>query len=124
MTKLIFFVDDDRMILNLLEYTLNIRQDCNVKTFYSGEECIRNLDMKPDLVVLDHVFKSTDTNPMNGLQTLKEIRKLNDSLPVVILTSMDDDSLAGEFIQFGASKVIPKNDYFIDALMETIDNEL
>ncbi len=124
MTKLIFFVDDDRMILNLLEYTLNIRQDCNVKTFYSGEECIRNLDMKPDLVVLDHVFKSTDTNPMNGLQTLKEIRKLNDSLPVVILTSMDDDSLAGEFIQFGASKLIPKNDYFIDALMETIDNEL
>ncbi len=124
MTKLIFFVDDDRMILNLLEYTLNIRQDCEVMTFYSGEECIRNLEMSPDLVVLDHVFKGEGGDPMNGLQTLREIRKVNSTVPVVILTSFEDDGLAEKFIQSGATKFIPKNDFFIDALMETIDHEL
>ncbi|HYW96388.1 MAG TPA: response regulator [Bacteroidales bacterium] len=124
MSKLIFFVDDDRMILNLLEYTLNIREDCDVKTFYSGEECIRNLEMNPDLVVLDHVFKGAGDDPMNGLQTLEEIRKRDRDVPVVILTSLEDDGLAEKFIRRGATKFIPKNDFFIDALMETIDNEL
>jgi len=124
MSKLIFFVDDDRMILNLLEYTLNIREDCDVKTFYSGEECIQNLEMQPDLVVLDHVFKGQGENPMDGLQTLEEIRKRDRDVPVVILTSLEDDGLAEKFIRRGATKFIPKNDFFIDALMETIDNEL
>ncbi len=77
MTKLIFFVDDDKMILNLLEYTLNIRQDYEVLTFYSGEECVKNLYRKPDLVVLDHVFKGEGKDPMDGLQTLKQIRQKN-----------------------------------------------
>ncbi len=124
MTKLIFFVDDDKMILNLLEYTLNIRQNCEVKTFYSGEECIQNLGMNPDLVVLDHVFQGEGKDRLTGLQTLKEIRKRNAVVPVVILTSLEDDGLEQQFIESGASRFIPKNDYFIDALMETIDDEL
>ena len=124
MAKLIFFVDDDKIILNLLEYTLNIREDWEVKTFYTGEECIRNLELDPDLVVLDHLFKGEDLEPMNGLQILKEIRRRKEDLPVVILTGQNDNSLEEEFLASGALRVIPKNDSFIDVLMETIDEEL
>ena len=41
-TKLVFFVDDDKMIINLLEYTFKSRQGIEVKTFFSGEECLEN----------------------------------------------------------------------------------
>jgi DNA-binding NtrC family response regulator len=124
MGKLVFFVDDDKMILNLLEYTLKNRQDYDVKTFFSGEECIENLGLKPDLIVLDHIFKSNGKSKMNGLEILKEIRHYNKKLPVIILTSHEDQKLADEFISNGAAKFIPKNDYFIDALMETIENQI
>jgi DNA-binding NtrC family response regulator len=124
MGKLVFFVDDDKMILNLLEYTLKNRQDYDVKTFFSGEECIENLNLKPDLIVLDHLFKSNGNSTKNGLEILKEIKHLDKKLPVIILTSNEDKKLADEFIYNGAVKYIPKNDYFIDALMETIEKQI
>jgi DNA-binding NtrC family response regulator len=124
MGKLVFFVDDDKMILNLLEYTLKNRQDYDVKTFFTGEECIKNLGLKPDLIVLDHIFKSNGTTSKNGLEILKEIKNFNKKLPVIILTSQEDQTLADEFISHGAAKFIPKNDYFIDSLMETIEKQI
>ena len=59
MSKTIFFVDDDKMILNLLEYTFQSRQDYQVITFQTGEECLENLDQKPRLIVLDHILSRT-----------------------------------------------------------------
>jgi two-component system, OmpR family, response regulator len=123
MGKLVFFVDDDKMILNLLEYTLKNRQDFDVKTFFTGEECIENLNLKPDLIVLDHIFKSNGKSGKNGLEILKEIKDFKEDLPVIILTSQEDQNLSNEFITHGADKFIPKNDYFIDALMETIEKQ-
>ena len=55
-SKLVFFVDDDKMILNLLEYTFKSRGGIRVKTFFSGEECLDHMQLKPDLVVVDHMF--------------------------------------------------------------------
>ena len=123
MSKLVFFVDDDKMMLNLLEYTLKNRQECDVETFQSGEACLDNLSMNPDLIILDHVFKSTEMDPLNGLQTLKKIRRVRKDIPVVILSSQDDQDLLDEFMASGATRYIPKNDYFIDVLMDTIDRE-
>jgi DNA-binding NtrC family response regulator len=123
MEKLVFFVDDDKMILNLLEYTLKNRRDFDVKTFYSGEECLKHLGLKPDLIVLDHIFKSNGDVKMSGMDILHEIKKIDKSVPVVILTNLEDEKLADEFLANGAVKYIPKNDYFIDALMDAIDQQ-
>ena len=124
MQKLVFFVDDDKMILNLLEYTINNRDDCDIMTFQSVEACLENLTLNPDLIILDHVFKSELDNPLNGLQTLKKIREVRQDIPVVILSSREDQELKDEFLKAGATRYIPKNDYFIDVLMETVDKQL
>ena len=55
------------------------------------------------------------------MEILIEIRRIDKTLPVIILTSLEDEKLAGEFLANGAVKYIPKNDYFIDALMEAIN---
>lgn len=123
MEKLVFFVDDDKMILNLLEYTLKNRRNYDVRTFHSGEECLMHLSLKPDLIVLDHIFKNNGAEKKSGMEILREIRKIDKNLPVVILTILEDDKLADEFIANGAVKFIPKNDYFIDTLMEAIDKQ-
>jgi two-component system, OmpR family, response regulator len=124
MGKLVFFVDDDKMILNLLEYTLKNRWDYEVMTFFTGEECIENIGLKPDLIVLDHNLSSPGKSGKNGLEILKEIRHLNKRLPVIILTSHEDEKLAKEFISNGAAEFIPKNDYFIDTLMDNIEKQI
>lgn len=120
MGKLIFFVDDDKMILNLLEYTFQSREDYHVITFYTGEQCLESLHRQPDLIVLDHVLGGPDEERLNGLQTLIEIRKVNADVPVVILTGQGDDELLVDFMEQGANRYLTKDDFFIDSLIETI----
>ncbi|MDX2430825.1 MAG: response regulator [Bacteroides sp.] len=120
MSKKIFFVDDDKMILNLLEYTFQSRQDYDVISFVTGEECLENLDQKPNLVVLDHILSGPGEELLSGLETLKEIRKRDQNIPVVILTGQGDDSLLSEFMENGANRYLTKDDFFIDSLIETI----
>ena len=122
--KLIFFVDDDKMILNLLEYTIKNRQNCNVRSFLSGEECIANLSAKPSLIVLDHYFSKMGSDKLTGLQTLEKIKSLSPRVPVIILSSQEDKDLIPLYFSKGASRYISKDDYFVDSLMEAIDAEL
>jgi len=119
--KLVFFVDDDKMILNLLEYTFKSRQGMRVKTFFSGEECLKNLYMKPDLVVLDHVFQSENCK-MNGIEILKKLKKLDRNISVIILSRHKDQELISEYMKYGASIYIPKENFFIDELIDSIEN--
>lgn len=116
----IFFIDDDKVILNLMEFTFQSRHDYNVVCFTTGEECLENLDQNPRVIVLDHILAGVDENTLNGLETLKEIRKVNKEVPVVILTGQGDDALLTEFMENGANRYLTKDDYFIDSLVETI----
>ena len=120
MGKKIFFVDDDKMILNLLEYTFQSRHDYRVITFQTGEECLQNLDRKPSLIVLDHILSGPGEDRLSGLETLIEIRKVDMEVPVVILTGQGDDTLLSEFMEQGANRYLTKDDFFIDSLIETI----
>ena len=120
MGRLIFFIDDDKMILNLLEYTFQSRQDYQVICFQTGEECLDNLDKEPSLIVLDHILAGSGDDCLNGMETLKEIRKIDQEVPVVILTGQGDDELLAEFMEEGANRYLTKDDFFIDSLFESI----
>jgi DNA-binding NarL/FixJ family response regulator len=121
--KLVFFVDDDKMILNLLEYTFKSRSGIQVKTFFSGEECLANMHLKPDLVVIDYLFPE-DTGQLNGLEVIRKMRETDKDVSIIVLSSQQDENLISEFIRVGAKQYISKNDYFIDALIETIETEV
>ncbi|KPK85669.1 MAG: hypothetical protein AMS27_06635 [Bacteroides sp. SM23_62_1] len=121
--KLIFFVDDDKMILNLLEYTFKSRQGIDVKTFFSGEECLQHMHLKPDLIVLDHLFPE-NKGQLSGLETLKKLRKADQKVTVIVLSAQQDEKLIPEFLKNGAKKYISKDDYFIDDLIESIEAEV
>jgi DNA-binding NarL/FixJ family response regulator len=118
--RLVFFVDDDKMILNLLEYTFKSRQGIRVQTFFSGEECLRNMHMKPDLIVMDHIFPKEKGN-MNGMETLKKLKKIDKNITVIVLSRQQDQKLISEFLKNGASKYIAKENFFIDELIQSIE---
>jgi DNA-binding response OmpR family regulator len=100
-SKLVFFVDDDKMILNLLEYTFKSRAGIDVRTFFSGEECLENLHLKPDLVVLDHLFPE-DTGQLSGLDVIKKMRQADKDVTIIVLSSQQDENLIPEFLKVGA----------------------
>jgi two-component system OmpR family response regulator len=119
--KLIFFVDDDRMMLNLMEYTFKCKDGYEVKSYFSGEECIENLNLKPSLIVLDYILGEDDSKVMSGLDTLRKITEKNRNIPVIILSREKNENLIKKFIDYGAKRYVIKDDFFIDTLIETID---
>jgi len=122
-SKLVFFVDDDKMILNLLEYTFKSRAGIQVKTFFSGEECLENMHLKPNLIVLDHLFPE-DKGHLSGLEILKKLKAIDEECTVIVLSSQQDETLIPEFMNNGAKKYISKDDYFVDELIASIENEV
>ncbi len=122
--RLIFMVDDDRVILNLLEYVFQGKNDYKIITFPTGEDCIDNLHRKPDLVVLDYILNESDKDALNGMQTLKKIVEKDRSLPVIILSGQTDVETRQKFLQNGAKDVLSKDDFFVDKLEQIIASEL
>ena len=120
--KLIFFVDDDKMMLNLMEYTFKCREGFDVKSFFSGEECLENLGLEPSLIVLDYYLGEGESTAMSGLDTLKKINQQNKNIPVVILSREKDKDLIDRFMQYGAMQYVIKDDFFINTLIETVEN--
>lgn len=118
--KLIFFVDDEKTILNLLEYTFSSRDGYIVKSFTSGEECINSLYLNPAIVVVDHMLWTRNDSEITGLDVLKEIRNKNLETPVIVLSGVDDKDVIDEYYQNGATKYITKDSFFIDSLIEII----
>ena len=107
-----------------MEFTFQSRLDYEVVCFRTGEECLENLQMNPSLIVLDHILVGAGENNLNGLDILKEIRKIDKEVPVIILTGQGDDELLTQFMENGANRYLTKDDYFIDSLVETIQQVL
>lgn len=122
MNKLLFFVDDDKMMLNLMEYTFKCREGFDVKSFVSGEECLKHVQLNPELIVLDYYMGSEEEGSLSGLDTLKKIREMGSKATIVALSREKDEATIAEFMQNGAQKYVVKGDYFIDTLIETIEN--
>ncbi len=122
MKRLIFFVDDDKMMLNLMEYTFKCRDGFDVKSYVSGEECIKNIGLDPQLIVLDYYMGTHEDNSLSGLDTLKKIREKGKDIPVIILSREKSEDTIAEFMKFGAQKYVVKDDFFIDTLIESIES--
>jgi two-component system, OmpR family, response regulator len=120
--KLLFFVDDDKMMLNLMEYTFKCREGFEVQSFFSGEACLENLHLNPSLIVLDYYLGEGESTAMTGLDTLKKINEINRKIPVVILSREKNNALIREFLHFGAIQYVVKDDFFINTLIETIED--
>jgi len=98
----IALVDDDRNILASVSMTLEA-EGFAVKTYTDGAEALRALSAQPvDLAVLDIKMPR-----MDGMELLEKLRRTSD-LPVIFLTSKDDevDELMG--LRMGADDYIKK----------------
>ena len=119
--KLIFFVDDEPMFINLLEYTFKCRNGFSVQTFDSGEACIEHMYMHPDLVVVDFFLSAGDTS-MTGMDVVKKIKEISPATKLIFLSGNDDVAVINEATAIGVDKYVIKDGYFIDNLIEHISS--
>jgi two-component system response regulator ChvI len=103
MTSTIALVDDDRNILTSVSMALEA-EGFIVRCYSDGTEALKGISAQPvDLAVLDIKMPRLD-----GMELLGQLRRQSTSLPVIFLTSKDDevDELLG--LRMGADDYIKK----------------
>jgi DNA-binding NtrC family response regulator len=100
---LIFMVDDDPFCLALYrQYLKNIGEE-NVVVFSDSSECLDNLSRNPDLIFLDHSM-----GPINGIDTLKKIKRIDPNATVVFISGQENIPVAVNALKYGALDYLTK----------------
>jgi len=118
----IFLVDDDAVFLKSLEIDFLTQADLIIRTFATGELCIKNLPEKPDVIILDFHLDGIDKAAMNGIQTLDKIKAYDQDIPVVILSSQDKIDVAITCMHHKAFDYVVKSETAFIRLQKNITN--
>jgi two-component system nitrogen regulation response regulator NtrX len=118
MAKRVLVVDDEKGVREALRQVLEY-EGMEVLTAEGGDEALQRLpEFHPHLVLLDVKMAG-----MDGLQTLVQIRELDDALPVVMISGHGTIQTAVEATQGGAYDFLEKP-LDTDRILLTIRNAL
>ena len=120
--KLIFLVDDNLTYLQILKADLFDLPKTKIMHFTTGEDCLNQMHLNPNVVVLDYELSEGNADVMNGIDILKEIKKSNPDTEVIMLSGWDDVKVATTSIQFGAFDFVVKNQNALINLRNRIKN--
>lgn len=113
----IFVVEDDPMYQRLVRYVMELNPDHEVHVFGTGQECIEQLSLGPDLVSLDFTLPD-----MSGEEVLKRIKAHDQQINVIILSGQQDISTAVKLLKQGAYDYITKDNETKDRLLNVMQH--
>jgi len=114
----IFFVDDEPQVCKAVSRILS-RQGYKVSCYGSAEECLEVFEQqKAHLLITDVNMKG-----LSGIDLLVKVKKMQPSLPVLIVTGYGDIPMAIRAIRCGAEEFIEKP-LNSETLLPTIQNLL
>ena len=118
--KKIFIVDDDEMLTEALSDFLTRDVNHDISVFHTGEELLKHIFEKPDVIILDYYLNSVNKDAANGLEILDAIHEHMDNIRVIMLSSQESYVTATQTIQKGAMQYIIKDEYAFQKIADSI----
>jgi DNA-binding NtrC family response regulator len=115
----IFLVDDDPFFLSVCEQYLHNAGYQRITKFESSTDFLNSLQLQPDLILLDYSMDS-----LNGIETLKKIKRFNPDLMVVFISGQENIDIAVNALKYGAFDYLIKNQISEEKLKTVIDKGL
>jgi len=102
----VIITDDHQMVIDGLKSILEACDDVKViGTAANGRELLRLLELvEPDIILMD-----IDMPVMNGIETMIELKRLQKSVKVIILTMHEEKALVKKMTDLGAKGFLFKN---------------
>jgi len=102
----VLLTDDHQLIIDGLKSLLKDQEDINVSAeANNGREALRILSFLP----IDVVLMDIDMPVMNGIETLKEIKKQHPVVKVIILSMHNEAGMIKSLIDLGANGYLLKS---------------
>jgi DNA-binding NarL/FixJ family response regulator len=100
----VFIVDDDHFCSNIYKQELLHIGFSNFYLYKSGEECLNNLSLLPDIIIVDY-----DMATIDGLQLIQKIKKAHPYIYMLMVSGQQETKIALNAIEYGASAYIHKD---------------
>jgi len=113
---LIFIVDDNFIYNKLIVNHLRSHSFNKVESFLSGEDCLKNLYKKPDIVIQDYLM-----NGISGIDVLKESKKTLPNTEFIFLSGFNNTDIAVNTIKYGAYDYVVKDSSAMKKLSDSIN---
>jgi len=113
---LIFIVEDNLVYSKLVINHLHAHKFSNTESFATGEECLKNLYRKPDLIIQDYLLEG-----INGIDVLAATKKRNPGTDFIFLSAQDSIEVAVSCMRLGAYDYIVKDQNALIKLSDRIN---
>ncbi|SHF44894.1 Response regulator receiver domain-containing protein [Mariniphaga anaerophila] len=113
---LIYIVQDSVIYRDLIVGYLKQKKFTNLKTFKTGEECLKEIFRKPDIIVLDYSFDG-----ITGLELMKRVQLDHPEIDFIFLSGQNDVEVAVNIMKMGAADYIEKNEKAPQNLLHSIE---
>jgi DNA-binding NtrC family response regulator len=113
----VFVVEDNEWYNHLLVHNLSLNPDYEVTGFQTGKDCIAHLEQAPDVVTLDYRLPD-----MSGIDVLKQIKKANPDIQVIMISEQADINVVVELLKEGAYDYIVKTRDIRERLLNTVQH--
>ena len=98
MNKKILIIDDDSEILFSMSAICEYKNWIPITATSVVEGIEKYKTEKPDIILMDYHLPI-----LSGIEGVKRIRKIDENIPIIVLTVEEDQKVADRFIQVGAS---------------------
>ncbi len=103
MNKLILVVEDEKPIVDILNFNLG-REGYRVEYALDGEEGLKKaLELRPDLILLDVMLPA-----MDGFEVCRRVREVQKLTPIIMLTAREEETDKVLGLELGADDYITK----------------
>ena len=116
---LIFIVEDSVVYKDLIVGYLQSKKYKNIKIFKNGEDCIKDLRLKPDIIILDYSYQG-----INGIELKQKVRQEHPGIDFIFLSGQNEITVAIKIMKLGAADYIIKNEQAPYRLARSIDQLL
>jgi DNA-binding NtrC family response regulator len=110
-----FIVDDDIFCANLYEQHLKNSNYTDITFFSNGKDCLDNLNLNPDIILLDHNMEH-----LTGFEVLKKIKRYNPNIYVIMISGQENIAIAVDALKYGAFDYVIKDAAVCEKLAQII----
>lgn len=116
---LIFLIEESLIYKDLIVGYLQSNKFQNIKVFKKGEECLHELHLNPDIIILDY-----SSEGISGLDLMKKVKVTHPSIDFIFLSAQNDVEIAISIMRLGASDYVVKNDKAPVRLVRAIEQAI
>jgi DNA-binding NarL/FixJ family response regulator len=116
----VLIFEDNPLLRESISSLITLKEDWQLKGAYENVLSVREhlIEHKPDLILMD-----IDMPGMSGIEAVAQLRSLNATIPIIMLTVFDDNAHVLEAIRAGASGYLLKK-HLSTKLFDSIEDVL